>query len=191
MFDTGSPEYLAIAPPDFDGAKRNGGVGKTISGYGSIGGSLGGRAPDENQLRSELKMLSIGAIQLGRVGALLRESAPSLIGASILEHFVVTLDVKSASAYFDQYRGGPFARSSFGFGLSFDQAPTVALVWDGSPAADIGLRVGQRVISINGQRVKTSCDGIRNAMRSISENETIELEWDDGAGTLTRERGIL
>lgn len=191
MFDTGSPEYLAIAPPDFDGAKRNGGVGNTISGRGSIGGSLGGRAPDEDQLQSELKTLSIGNVQLGRVGALLRESPPSLIGASILEHFVVTLDSRSASAYFDQYRDGPFARSSFGFSLSFDKTPTIALVWDGSPAADIGLRVGQRVISINGQPTETSCDGIRSAMRSISEHETIELEWDDGAGTLIRAREIL
>ncbi len=191
MFDTGSPAYLAISPPDFDGAKRNGGVGKTISGRGSIGGSLGGRAPDEEQLLSELKTLSIGDIQLGRVGALLRESPPSLIGASILEHFVVTLDSKSASAYFDKYRDGPFARPSFGFGLSFEETPTVDLVWDDSPASDIGLRVGQRVTSINGQPTKTSCDGIRSAMRSISEHETIELEWDDGADTLTRKREIL
>lgn len=191
MFDTGSPGYLAIAPPDFDGAKQNNAIGKTISGHGSIGGSLGGRAPDEDQLKSELKTLSIGNIPLGRVGALLRESPPSLIGASILEHFVVTLDSKSAFAYFDQYREGPFARRSFGFGLSFEETPTISLVWDHSPAADAGLRVGQQVTAINGQPTDTSCNGIRSAMRSMTQSETIELEWEGGVQTLTRERQIL
>lgn len=190
MFDTGSSQYLAIAPPDFNAAKRNSAVGKTISGHGSIGGSIGGRAPDEEQLLGELKTFSIGNLKLGSVAALLRESTPSLIGAAILEHFVVTLDTRSATVYFDQYRDGPFVSPSFGFGLSFDETPTVALVWDNTPAADIGLRVGQRVIAINGQPAETSCEGIRNTMRSISEYETIEIEWDDGAGTLTRERAI-
>jgi hypothetical protein len=187
LFDTGSPEYLAISPPDFEGAKRNGGVVKTISGVGSMGGSMGGRAPNKDQLLVQMKTLAIGNIQLGRVGALLRESPPSLIGASILEHFVATLDSITSTAYFDQYRGGPFSRSSYGFGLSFDEAVRVSLVWDGSPAETAGLHVGQRVTSINGQPTSTSCDGIRSAMRAISGGDTIDLGLDGGATTLTRE----
>jgi len=190
LFDTGSPEYVAISPADFEGAKRNDGVGKTISGNGSMGGSLGGPAPNKDQLLVLLKSLEVGSIPLGRVAAILRESTPTLIGASILEHFVVTLDSKTSTAYFDQYRDGPFARSSYGFGLGFDEAVSVSIVWEDSPAEAAGLRIGQRVTSINGQPADTSCDGIRDAMRAMSEGNTIDLEWDGGGDTLT-EKAIL
>lgn len=191
LFDTGSPEYLAISPPDFDGARRNNGVRKTISGTGSIGGSLGGPAPKKDQLMVQLKTMAVGDNQLGNVGALLRESAPSLIGASVLEHFVVTLDSKDSAAYFDQYRGAPFTRRSYGFGLSFGEAPTVSLVWEDSPAEAAGLRVGQTVISINGQPTSSSCDGIREAMRAMSDGETIDLERDGSVGSTALKKVIL
>jgi hypothetical protein len=189
MFDTGSPEYLAISPPDFEGAKRAGGNGQTSSGYGSLGGSLGGQAPNGNQRQAHLETMSIGAMELGRVGATLRESPPSLLGASILEHFVVTLDARSESAYFDKYREGPFARSSFGFSLAFDAEIAIALVWDDSPAAKAGLRAGQRLISINGVATTSSCEGIQRALRAMS-GQTIQVTWDAGTATLPR-RQIL
>ena len=190
MFDTGSPEYLSISPPDFEGARRAGGVGRTIAGYGSPGGSLGGQAPHGKQLQGELKTLSIGGVALGRVGATLRESPPSLIGASLLEHFIVTLDARSESAYFDPYREGPFARQSFGFTLAFDDGIAVALVWEDSPAAKAGLRAGLHLTSINGGATTSSCDGIQKALKAMS-GETVQLEWEGGAATLTREFRIL
>ena len=191
LFDTGSPEYLAISPADFGGASRNGGVGRTVPGTGSIGGSLGGLAPNKDQLLVQLEALAIGDVQLGRVGALLRETSPSLVGASVLDHFVVTLDSKGSIAYFDRYRGGPFVRSSYGFGLSYEEAVRVSLVWDDSPADAAGLVVGQRVIALNGQPTSTTCDGIRNAMQAMSEGDAIEVAWDGGVARLTREQAML
>lgn len=190
MLDTGSPEYLAIAPGDLEGAKRNGGVGQTVSGYGSSGGSLGGRAPDRNQELVELKSLSIGTLSLGRVDATVRETAPSLIGASVLEHFIVTLDSRSQSAFFDSYRDGPYTRESFGFSLDFDGAVRVGRVWDDSPAAAAGLKVGQRVTSINGQAAETTCAGIRRAMQAVSVGDTIALGFDGETRSLRRARTI-
>lgn len=187
LFDTGSPEYVAISPPDLEGASRNRGVGRTVLGAGSLGGSLGGRAPDTKQRQVELKSFGIGDMPLGRVGSVLRESAPSLVGASILEHFVVTLDAKNSKAYFDRFRDGPFVRSSFGFGLAFEPDAAISLVWDGSPAAEAGLRVGQRVTAINAKPTAASCDGIRSAMRAMADGSSIDIEWDGGAATLVRE----
>ncbi|WLQ12676.1 aspartyl protease family protein [Hahella aquimaris] len=190
MFDTGSPEYLAVSPPDFEGAKRNGGVSASLSGAGSLGGSLGGAAPDKEQLQVQFNNLSIGNVELGQVGALLREAPPSLIGASVLEHFIVTLDSRSSSAYFLPYRNGPFSRSSYGFGLNFEETPTVSLVWDDSPAKAAGLKVGLHITSINGEPANTSCVGIRSAMRAMSEGDVIELTWEGGAAKLKRERTL-
>ena len=190
LFDTGSPEYLAISPSDFNGAERSGGVSRTIPGTGSLGGSLGGRAPMKDQRLIQLKTLTIGNIRLGSVTGPLRESTPSLIGASILEHFVVTLDSRTATAYFDQYRNGPFARSSYGLMLDFDESALISLVWSGSPAEAAGLRVGQRVTMINAEPVSTSCNGICNAMRAMSEGNSVDLEWEGGSAKLTRQIAI-
>lgn len=187
LFDTGSPEYIAVSPPDLEGAKRNRAVGRTVPGSGSIGGSLGGPAPEADQHMVQLQTLSLGSVALGPVAALARESSPSLIGAAVLEHFVVTLDARSASAYFAPYRGGPYARAAYGFGLSFHDGVRVALVWEGSPADRAGMRVGQRVVAINGEPVDPPCPGIRNALRAVSQGDRIDLRWEGGGATLTRQ----
>jgi S1-C subfamily serine protease len=122
---------------------------------------------------------------MGRVNTVLRELSPSLIGASILEHFIVTLDSKSETAYFEQYRGSPFIRDSFGFSLALDEGISVSLVWEKSPAAEAGLHPGQRITAINGVPTESSCDGVRSALRAMS-NDRIELEWEGGAATLSR-----
>lgn len=186
MFDTGSPGYFAISPPDFEGARRAGGIDNVTAGFGSLGGALGGQAPNGKQLRGELVSLSIGGIRLGRVDAHLRESPPSLIGASILEHFIVSLDARSQTAFFEEYREAPFSRRSFGFALGFDQAISVSLVWEDSAAAKAGLRAGQRVTSINGTDTEFSCGGIRRALQAMA-GETIEIAWEGGAAELARE----
>lgn len=186
LFDTGSPEYLAISPPDLGGARRNDAVGASIAGHGSLGASLGGRAPQKDQFRVQLRSLAIGDVQLGRVDAVVRESPPSLIGASMLEHFVVTLDPRTRAAWFDRYRDGPYARASYGFGLAFEDGVSVSLVWDESPAAAAGLQVGQQLSSINGQPATTSCAGIRSAMRAMSTGDRIDLAWETGEATLVR-----
>ncbi|MEX2498293.1 MAG: aspartyl protease family protein [Wenzhouxiangellaceae bacterium] len=188
LFDTGSPDFMAISPPDFEGAERSGGIARTRAGTGSIGGSIGGLAPEKDQLRVELDIMRLGNVELKNVGAILRDSPPSLIGASVFDHFVVTLDSSNATAYFDQYRNGPFARQSYGFSLSFEEEqPKVSLVWDESPAESAGLKVGQRVTAINGQPTDASCDGIRKTMRAMSDGNTIAVEWEGGEAELTRQ----
>ncbi|HEX7719317.1 MAG TPA: aspartyl protease family protein [Woeseiaceae bacterium] len=186
LFDTGSPEYLTISPPDLQGAKRNGGVTSTMTGAGSIGGSIGGQAPEKEQVMVRLNELALGDVSLGPVNAVLRESPPSLIGASILLHFVVTLDHKSSTAYLHQYRDGPFSRPSFGFGLAFDDPVSVSMVWDNSPAAKAGLQVGQAVTALSGRPTDTSCAGIRSALQVMTESDTLDIEWDGGTAALSR-----
>ncbi|MDZ4348867.1 MAG: hypothetical protein U1A22_04960 [Xanthomonadaceae bacterium] len=186
LFDTGSPEYLAISPPDLDGARRNKGVGPTVAGHGSLGGSMGGLAPEKDQLRVRLNALAIGAMRLGAVDAVLRETPPSLIGAPILEHFVVTLDTRAKSAWFDAYRDGPLMRPSYGLALAFEDGVSVSLVWDDSPAAAAGLRVGHELTSINQRPARATCDGIRSAIRAMSTGNSIQLGWDENTVTLIR-----
>ena len=185
MLDTGSPEYLAIAAPDLEGARRGRGVGATRAGHGSAGTSLGGAAAIGPQLLAELTGFSIDGLDLGRVVAMRRDDPPSLLGASLLEHFVVTLDPRSRSAYFESYRPGPFERSGFGLQLSYSDPVSVSLVWEDSPAARAGLKVGEAIKAINGEPVSASCAGIRAALTALGGGQ-IDLEWDGGQASLAR-----
>jgi len=190
MFDTGSPAYFAIATADYEGAKRARGIGKIVTGYGSAGASLGGQAADREQLQAELKSLSIDRLKLGRVAAIMRHSPPSLIGASMLEHYVVTLDSRSQAAYFDRYRKAPYGRSAFGFHLAFADPISVSLVWEDSPAQEAGLSAGMVLTKINGVVTSGSCVGIGFALDAMG-GERIELEWDSGSAVLNRGSQLL
>lgn len=190
MFDTGSSDYLMLSPMDRDGAERNDAIASTVTGTGSLGGSLGGAAPNTEQQRVTLKALSIGQLGVGPVAAPVRALSPSLLGASILDHYVVTLDSRNNKAYFNAYREGPLLRPSFGFGLSFDQKIEVSLVWDGSPAANAGLAVGDRVSAMDGEPLTNSCDDMKRAMQLISDAREIDIEWRGSTGTITRSRFI-
>lgn len=190
MLDTGSPSYFAISSADLKDAQQAKGTGKTRSGIGSAGASLGGQAPNRQQLQVELKTLSVDKLKLGRVGAIRRDGAPSLLGASLLEHFVVTLDVGSGDAYFAEYADGPFARSSFGFSPAFGENITVALVWADSPAALAGLQPGLHLTAINGVATDGSQDGIRRVIEAMGGSE-IELTWEGGSAKLSRGPHLL
>ncbi len=186
LFDTGSPELMAISPPDLQGAARNRGVVRTRSGFGSLGGSIGGLAPSQKHTRVQLHRLKIGDIALPNAEAVVREGPPSLIGASILEHFVVTLDASNSQAYFDQYQAGDYSRNSYGLALSFEGHPRVSLVWEDSPAQQAGIQVGDRVTSINGQAMDDSCGAIRDASRMMSSGDSLDIAWQGGHATLRR-----
>ncbi|MDJ0749543.1 MAG: aspartyl protease family protein [Woeseiaceae bacterium] len=185
MFDTGSPGLFTISPPDYEGANRARGVGRTIEGYGSLGASLGGQAPADEQRRAELPTLTVGNVDFGRVIATVRESPPSLLGASVVDQFVVTLDPESGSAYFHEYRDTPIERGEFGFSLAFGDEISVALVWEGSVADAAGIRAGQRIEAINGVPTDTSCDGIERSLLAM-EKDTIEIELRGRTVTLDR-----
>ncbi|MEM8484400.1 MAG: aspartyl protease family protein [Bacteroidota bacterium] len=190
MFDTGSPAYFAISTADLEGARNAKGVGNTNSGFGSAGGSLGGQAANADQLQVELKALAIDNLKLGRVGAIQRELSPSLIGAAMLKHFVVTLDIKSEAAYFNQYADGGFSHPSFGFSLAFEGEVYVAAVWDNSPAQAAGIRPGLRFTEINGVKPAFTCQGIQQALNAMQADE-LNLVWATGSATLSRKTSIL
>ncbi|MGN8226887.1 retropepsin-like aspartic protease [Gracilimonas sp. BCB1] len=186
MFDTGSPSFFTISSKDLDGARKNSKTERSLSGYGSPGTSLGGQAAETDLLLTMLPALSIGKLPLGAVSAYRRDLSPSLIGASMLEHFIITLDARSGKAYFKQYSDGSYVIRSFGFTLAFDNTISVAAVWDGSPAKIAGLRPGMELISVNGSKTEFSMEGIRRVIDAMN-RENIELVWKDGSATLTKE----
>ncbi|KAA9132528.1 hypothetical protein F3N42_04705 [Marinihelvus fidelis] len=190
MLDTGSPGYFAISPPDLEGAAKAGGIGREIQGYGSPGASLGGQAPDAEQWMGEMPTFSLAGLAPARVEAIRRERSPSLLGARWLEHFIITLDATGGSAWFHEYAGKPFAHAAFGFTLAFDDAVSVAMVWEGSPAARAGLAPGLVLTAINGEAPALTEDGIHAALAAMQANE-IALAWEGGSAVLGQRTSLL
>ena len=124
-------------------------------------------------------------MDLGRVAATGRASSPSLIGARILEHFIVTFDVKSKTAFFFKFSDKPLIQPSFGFSLAFDNLISVAVCWDNSPAAGAGLRPGTHITKINGETIRLTSEGIRKAITAM-EGQEISLEWEGGSVKLVQ-----
>lgn len=190
LFDIGSPAYFTLSPEDWAGAETAGGIGKTLTGFGSAGASLGGQAPDAEQKQALLEALHIGSLHLGPVVSMRRERAPSLIGAHLLEHFIVTLNAGSGEAWFQPYAPGPYAQPTFGCSFAFGERISIALVWNTSPAAEAGLKAGTVLDSINGMPAEGTEAGFRMAVAALS-GDSLSLVWEGGSALLTRKSRLL
>jgi len=186
MFDTGESALFTISPQDWEGVRQTSRGHQQVEGMGSLGGSLGGKAKSRPQLRVELKKLKIGDIPFGRVDSVVRAVAPSLLGASVLDHFIVTLDYHLNTAYFDRFAERAKVGSSFGFGMDFEQDPTISLVWEGSPAAKADLKVGESVVAINDETIQSNCPSLKRTMKILAEENSVQLDLQNRKLTLTR-----
>ena len=115
-----------------------------------------------------------------------RSIAPSLIGATLLDRYVVTLDIRTGAAYLDRYSRKPMNPSSFGFALAFEDGAHVSLLWDDSPATVVGLDLGQKILSVNGVPTNSSCASIQQTLNDLAQ-ERIELEWPGGSAVIERQ----
>ena len=193
MFDTGSAELFALCPPELASLEEHRGFKRQrrIHGYGSIGESLGGLAPAADLTKVRLQELAAGGVQLGEVVATLRPLAPSLLGADVLRHFVVTLAYPEGKAYFERRDGRPRALPTFGFGPAFSaDSVTAAFVWEGSSAWHAGLRAGDRVVRIDDVDLESvppdeRCRVVREVMKVLGENDTVKLSFEGEDGPRT------
>ncbi|WP_196159344.1 retropepsin-like aspartic protease [Reinekea sp. G2M2-21] len=190
MLDTGAPTYFNLSPADLEGARKAGGVGQTRTGFGSAGSSLGGQAADAEQRQVMLNSLSLGNLKLGAVVSETRDGSPSLIGARMLAHYIVTLDSTAGVAYFKAFSDAPFAYSDFGFSLALGDHISIGLVWQNSAASAAGLKPGTVLTAINSVPVDASSEGLRHALTAMAGDE-ISLTWKGGAVTLTDKANLL
>ncbi len=193
MFDTGSAELFSLCPPEleslekFRGFKRQ----RRIRGYGSIGESLGGAAPAGELTLVRLQELAVGGVPIGEVVATLRPGVPSLLGADLLRHFVVTLAYPDGKAYFERRAERPGPRATFGFGPTFrDGAAYAGFVWEESSAWHAGLRAGDRLVRIDDVDLEAiaaddACPTVRRALQVLDANDVVKLSFEGEDGPRT------
>lgn len=153
LFDTGSSDTVVL----FDRLLGNSQVEQSIvrgsksKGRGSHGVSAAGIGEIDDLLRFDLDGLTVGDA-LPRLPGTTRNAPPSLVGLGILDRYDVTLDYPGGRMLL-QERDTPAPSTDFpGYALMMrDGAAEVVQLFDGSAAKKAGLRLGDRVVAIDGR----------------------------------------
>jgi predicted aspartyl protease len=115
-----------------------------------------------------------------KAGAFSSVTEAANIGTDVLSHFALDIDYSRHAIWFDfnpAFVTPPFSRSGLGAYKGDPKAFIAALVMPGSPAAEAGLKKGDRIVSI---------DGVDAARVSGDE---LHAKWVQPAGTVV-ELGI-
>lgn len=164
LFDTGSAEDLSLFTKVFEDRGVQNAItrGSLRKGRGSEGESAGGRGETVDLNRFELSGLRIGGASPGAVDATTRSAPPTLVGAGLLDSYIVTLDFPGKRFLLEERTQKSLAGASAGFSIAFvgDEAQVVQL-FEQSAAARAGLQLGDRVLSAHGRSLATSPDNDR------------------------------
>lgn len=154
LFDTGSASVLslfskAMDSPDVKTATARGSVRK---GSGSEGISAGGQGDIVDLSTLQLKSLQLGSVSLEGVYAQSRQAPPSLVGAGLLSSHVVTLDYPGKRLLVEPRTVPEVSARPRDYGIAYvDGAGEVTQLYENGGAKRAGLRLGDRVTSINGR----------------------------------------
>lgn len=154
LFDTGSSDEVTLfARMLDDGSVRDLMVdGATASGRGHQGVSAGGWGEVVDLVRFDLARLGFGTGELTGMRATTRAVPPSLLGAGLLDRYLVTLDYPNGRIVLDERSDPPPPRPEAGYQIAFvgDHAEVLQL-YENSPGAKAGLQLGDRVAAVQGR----------------------------------------
>lgn len=159
LFDTGNAAAVVLFDPIVSDrqVRRATARGSMREGRGTLGVSAGGMGAEIDLRRFSLTDFRVGAVQLAPVETATRNAPPTLIGAGVLDAYVVTLDYPAGVIWWEP-RAAPAPRPPHrGFAVMFvDDAATVVQLYENSPADRAGLRLGDRVLALSGRSLAAS-----------------------------------
>ncbi|MAZ90524.1 MAG: hypothetical protein CMH94_06650 [Oceanicaulis sp.] len=183
LFDTGSEEEVVLFHQVADSRPARAHIvrGSVVTGQGSEGESAGGRSENRELVRFSLEDFRIGETSPDPVRATTRTVPPSLVGAGMMDRFIVTLDYPGAAFTLSPRDAPAPERVEPGFALAFaGEGVEVVQLFEGSPADEAGLRLGDRVTAIDGRALGGhGCEDVHWLMGEYS-------EADGGALTVER-----
>jgi hypothetical protein len=188
IIDTGSGGQVLLQPGFMDrqGLRSNYPSPLRFLGPGGIGGPL------------EMAMVLGGEISIGTMKLTrplvefavapsdlsLRRHYAGLIGNSLMQNFVVTIDFASQHLYLEPTGRTQLARAIYGTGLFVDKPDhtefEVIDVLHGSAAEAAGVRRGDRIVKIDGRPATDLGMSDFNARNSTPSHASIDVGIDDG-----------
>jgi membrane-associated protease RseP (regulator of RpoE activity) len=158
VIDTGARSSLILLGPFVEANQLRAKYHATLEGV--TGWGIGG--PVRSQL-ARARILHLGAVEvrdviarlsLQKSGALTDSSKAGLVGYDVLKQFTIIFDYSRRQLFFEKNNdyGLPDAydRTGMWFGLAGDEYEIIDVI-AGGPAAEAGLKAGDRIIAINGR----------------------------------------
>ncbi|MEN0653703.1 MULTISPECIES: aspartyl protease family protein [Hyphobacterium] len=188
LFDTGSAEAVTLFTQVADALPVRPHLAAIREGRGIEGVSAGGASEVGDLLRFTLEELELGGVNIGPLDGTVRQMPPTLVGAGLLSRFVVTLDYVNGEFLLTE-RGTPEPRAPHaGFSISYENGEArVAQLFEGSPAAEAGLELGDHVTAIDGRSTRIGEDNpLCSAALWLADSfdpaavRTLEVERRDG-----------
>lgn len=136
-----------------------------------------------------IKNLSIGSFSIDELpigisqaehGIQHNKKAAGIIGNGVLKHFNMTLDYSKSVVYLESNKNfdKPYLVNASGVNLQYNKERSKLLihrVFEGSPAAEAGIKVNDELLSIDGKAVNTlSLPEIRKALKQAKGSVTIK-----------------
>ncbi|MBI1233905.1 MAG: hypothetical protein GC208_05320 [Alphaproteobacteria bacterium] len=159
LFDTGSAEAVTLFAQVADArpVRRHVDSDSLREGRGIEGISAGGASEIGDLLRFTLQEFELGGVNLGPLDGTVRQVPPTLAGAGLLSRYVVTLDYVNGEFRLTP-RSAPEPRAPHaGYAIGYENGEArVAQLFEGSPAAEAGLELGDHVVTIDGHSTRIS-----------------------------------
>jgi hypothetical protein len=147
--DYGSNGSLTISKSAMNVLKENDIVKETYAEKGSVSSGLYGKASISTREFAWADTLQYANFMVE--GVELKTGKSGLIGGEILSRFVVTINFKEKEIWFDPVKNAAPDYSTFGFSLGYSDEKQfyIKAIIKGSPADELGLSPGTRIIRIN------------------------------------------
>lgn len=184
MFDTGSGAFYELNEPSYDELKDCSSMETLSTGFGASGVGAIGAEQAGKKYRVKIGDFRIGMGKFANVVTETMIGPCSRIGARLLDYGIVTIDYPNGYFYFEPFeeKSVDMYRKNWNVDITISGDQLVAgCVWDS--ARKEGLEGGERVISINGERVgkvdpKTALSG--SFMKLEGDEATLVVIGKDG-----------
>jgi len=186
-FDTGSNGSLNLSLKNYSDLLDVNKTYKTIKGYGSSSSGAYGSNIDTSYY-IKLEKLKAGNLELRNTIAEFSENDDAILGNEILDNYIVTIDWDLNKIYLDRFREiEQSTLETFGFKTKMGDHKLIAgFIYENSPAKEIGLEVGDQIISIDDFTYENIsfqqyCDMLTGNAEWKNE-KSISIKWKDSDG---------
>ena len=156
IFDTGNSEEMVIFSRVMQDPSVQAHIvsGSVRRGQGSDGVSAGGAGPIRELTHFSLSDVSVGGLTMKPLKASTRDIAPTLLGAGLLDRYVVTLDGVRQHFILEERSSPAPSHRATGYTITPEESGTrVTQLFASSSAAKAGLQLDDQVLTINGHSV--------------------------------------
>ncbi len=177
LFDSGLGDFIHWGKSSFDIANMAFTIKpKLIKGVGnSHMTAYSQEIVNENKEKALIKILDIGSVTCNNFECYISNDEGSSVGSKILEVMDLTIDWKEKQYYVT--KKSDVQNSEFGFW--FNAQGIITELWDNSPLKKHNIKLGSKIISINGKKLSEMniCDAL-SFRASTLKSEKIKLLID-------------